>query len=461
MSKNTPPYVPFRKVVSIFDNVTMSVSPPGTNSIEYMKTKLPNLFNLSIDDFVEMSNDKAKLELALKLLNIDENDKVSIKRTKQFIKYIAKIPDAKSKSSRELSALIGIDKNKHHCQLKNLNPELLEHIFEKYKSMAPALCKWIDTKLLNLNGLILNPSQGAIAMLEKYIKDPELAKKYRKNWNDLLKNENSEAIKLLEFLDPLILKTFKWNYLSSNKSNGAIEYLKENPGKIVWEELISNPSAVHFLETIYSNKNHMYDEYHSKISWEYLHLNPHPIAKALFEKYLKDHDMDISDIDTDIRIRYDELHLGGFKKKLQEILANKRELVEAGDIDLIEYEFNPDDDDEEYDPDEEIDEYIDADWQQDEWDNFWDSLSADPKEINLITKILTDDNYKYVKHHINWYYLSENNKAINFLLEHQYKIDWDQLSKNTNPGAIKLLEKNKNKINWYNFSANPSIFMTQ
>lgn len=461
MSNTPPPPVSPRKVMSIFENVSKSVSPPGSKSIEYIRKKMPELFNLSINDFVDMSNDKTKLEFALKLLKIDKNDKDSVKKTKQFIKYIASIPEAKSKTSRELSELI--DKKKYSDQLKYLPDDVKQNIYGIYKSITTPVHKlrnWIDSTQLNQNGLIVNPSPGAIEILKKYIKDPELAKKHCMNWNKLLKNENPEAIKLLEFLDPHTLNKFNWKYLSKNKGIGAIEYLKKNPDKIIWDIFLQNPSAVEYLRTIYANNNHRYDEYYSKIDWEYLYLNPNPLAKDLLLKYLEKHNMNISGIDIELQVQYNESHLDGYKEKVENILDTKTNLVEHGHVDLIEYEFDPDnDEEEEYDPDEEIDDYIDDDFEQHEWESFWESLSKDPKEIELITKILTNDRYKYIKHHINWHYLSENNKAIKFLKTHQYKIDWTQFSKNSNPEAIKLLKNNQDKIDWYNFSTNPSIFV--
>lgn len=37
-------------------------------------------------------------------------------------------------------------------------------------------------------------------------------------------------------------------------------------------------------------------------------------------------------------------------------------------------------------------------------------------------------------------------------------IDWDWLSRNTNPAVMKLFNMNRDKINWKNFSKNPNIF---
>ena len=52
--------------------------------------------------------------------------------------------------------------------------------------------------------------------------------------------------------------------------------------------------------------------------------------------------------------------------------------------------------------------------------------------------------------------LSLNLNAIKILEKNQNKINWYSLYSNKN--AIKLLEQNQNKINWYNISKNPSIF---
>ena len=74
---------------------------------------------------------------------------------------------------------------------------------------------------------------------------------------------------------------------------------------------------------------------------------------------------------------------------------------------------------------------------------------------------------------LDWVFLSANPNAIELLKENQDKIDWEFLSKNTNPNAIELLkskinEENEmseddyhdsdksNKINWNLLSANPN-----
>ena len=75
------------------------------------------------------------------------------------------------------------------------------------------------------------------------------------------------------------------------------------------------------------------------------------------------------------------------------------------------------------------------------------SLSQNQNAIHLLEKN---------KDKINWYWLSCNINAIHILERNQDKIDWENLSKN--PNAIKLLEQNIDKIDWNEISINPAIF---
>jgi hypothetical protein len=74
-------------------------------------------------------------------------------------------------------------------------------------------------------------------------------------------------------------------------------------------------------------------------------------------------------------------------------------------------------------------------------------LSGNPNAIKLLEKNLNK---------IDWSILSSNPNAIKLLKKNPTKIDWLMLS--GNPNAIELLEKNLNKINWDIISGNPSIF---
>ena len=79
----------------------------------------------------------------------------------------------------------------------------------------------------------------------------------------------------------------------------------------------------------------------------------------------------------------------------------------------------------------------------------WEWLSANPNAIDLLKKN---------RDKINWYRLSGNSAAFD-LIELD-KIDWNMLSTNTNPKAIKLLKesylKGQNNINWALLSKNSS-----
>ena len=60
------------------------------------------------------------------------------------------------------------------------------------------------------------------------------------------------------------------------------------------------------------------------------------------------------------------------------------------------------------------------------------------------------------KDKLNYYCLSENEKAIDFLLENPKLIKWNLFSRNSNPIAIEILKNNQDKIYWYNLSSNPN-----
>ena len=75
----------------------------------------------------------------------------------------------------------------------------------------------------------------------------------------------------------------------------------------------------------------------------------------------------------------------------------------------------------------------------------YNTLSLNPRATRLLEK--NQDK-------INWSILSSNPEAIHILEDNLGKIDWRELS--SNPAAIRLLEKNQDKIVWYRLSANPA-----
>jgi hypothetical protein len=82
-----------------------------------------------------------------------------------------------------------------------------------------------------------------------------------------------------------------------------------------------------------------------------------------------------------------------------------------------------------------------------DWNNLSDNLGA----IELLKKY---------PNKINWVRLSRNpaSGAIELLEQNIEKVDWNELCLNENPAAIKLLEKykNVNEINWFCLSYNPA-----
>jgi hypothetical protein len=92
---------------------------------------------------------------------------------------------------------------------------------------------------------------------------------------------------------------------------------------------------------------------------------------------------------------------------------------------------------------------------------FWLSSNTNPVAIELIKKALEDDENTS----INWEALCQNPSAAEILLNPKYRrsLDWDAMSKNTDPKVIIFLgfvkynsDKNPEHINWENLSANES-----
>jgi hypothetical protein len=103
---------------------------------------------------------------------------------------------------------------------------------------------------------------------------------------------------------------------------------------------------------------------------------------------------------------------------------------------------------------------------------YWTYLSENPAAIEILTEH---------QEHIIFRTLAKNPNAIELIKKYMYKIKLHELCYNTNPeilkiiesridtltiwgplcvnpAAIKILEKNKDKIEWYWFSQNPAIF---
>jgi hypothetical protein len=98
------------------------------------------------------------------------------------------------------------------------------------------------------------------------------------------------------------------------------------------------------------------------------------------------------------------------------------------------------------------------------WASF--SCNTSNEAINIIKNLLIFD-----PDNVSWTELSRNSSAIKILLANKEKIVWSKFSSNTNiinPDAIELLKKkieedeikrSRNKLDWSELSANPSIFV--
>ena len=69
---------------------------------------------------------------------------------------------------------------------------------------------------------------------------------------------------------------------------------------------------------------------------------------------------------------------------------------------------------------------------------------------------LDDEDYGVYLDDIDWESLSSNPNAIDLLQKYSYKINWSWLSGNTNPGAIEMLKTHSHLIDWRVLSANPA-----
>ena len=105
--------------------------------------------------------------------------------------------------------------------------------------------------------------------------------------------------------------------------------------------------------------------------------------------------------------------------------------------------------------------------------NHWDcmSLSSNPTILRFIennpdninwfdlSKNTSDGAIKILEKNqdkIVWVWLSSNPSAMNIIKHNLDKIIWNCFCKNTNPEAINILEKNIDKIDWYYLSSNPA-----
>jgi hypothetical protein len=268
------------------------------------------------------------------------------------------------------------------------------------------------------------------------------------DWSKIVRSTNTNAIYFIEKHIELLKCDYLLEYLSRNPF--AAEMLSRHSEKIVWNDFVKNPNAVHVIDKYFDlcfqslNKNgkqellkhpnfvHLIKKYQQKIVDELLFIDCIPdilkIKKPeyfdLFEKYLE---------------KYPE------KIETIQLYDFWRELCENPyAIHIIEENLHK------------IPDYG------------WSALAKNENAIHLIEKNLDKLNYiglnsNYQRSYVCWERLSENPAAISFLKKNIDKIRWEHLTKN--PNAIQIYEdypeqmrNHLSYIDFENISVNSPIF---
>jgi hypothetical protein len=392
-----------------------------------------------------------------------------------------------------------------------------------------------NRRRIDLRSLSANTNQDAIKILKAHIDSEEIdwaalssnpaamellkAKPNKIVWANFCSNTSPEAIDMLrakvENEENLSIKTYRqkhefsqryinWNNLSSNPS--AIDIIKfalneENRLmtdaqnvkqflKVSWFSLCSNTNAIDLLT---ANKD--------KIDWEILSSNPKAI-KLLIKKIEEDKDMDMLEYYRKLPPKY-KIDWNALSKNpaifipLKEIGRAKSATVSR----LLTSYISPKSKTKAADATSLLD--LPKDLQREILKNYkglvfvknrlrdgipidkldWGYLSENPNAIDLLRdridfeKSLTQDEYKNLPSKINWSSLCRNSDigAIYLLQENYDEIDWSVLS--SNPNAIHLLKdrvkyqlkiqeegrmdtlKLKERISWIGISSNSAIFV--
>jgi hypothetical protein len=179
--------------------------------------------------------------------------------------------------------------------------------------------------------------------------------------------------------------------------------------KLNWEELSENPNAIHLLE-----------QNQDKIDWDNLSRNPNAV-------FLLEQNQDKIDWDT---LSCNPNALSILERNEDKISWNrfcqgdrKKSIAGAAAISFLERNLDKSD---------------------------WSNLSHNPNAIHLLEQN---------QEKINWYNLCMNTNAVHLLEQNPDKIDWNYLCSNNCPRAVRLIEKNLDKLaiaDWvYNISRNP------
>ena len=270
-------------------------------------------------------------------------------------------------------------------------------------------------------------------------------------WSKIVRSTNTNAIYFIEKHIELLKGDYILEYLSRNPF--AAEMLSMHPEKIVWNDFVKNPNAIHIIDKHFDlcfqslnkcgkqellkhpNFVHLIKKYQQKIVDELLFIDCIPdILKInkpeyfdLFEKYLEKYPEKIEEIqNTPLSCFWQELSKNTYA------------------IHIIEKKLHK------------IPDYG------------WSALAKNENAIHLIEKNLDKLNYiglnsNYQRSYVCWDNLSENPAAISLLKKNIDKISWGNLIKN--PNAIQIYEDYPEKmrdhlcyIDYENLSVTNPIF---
>ncbi len=235
--------------------------------------------------------------------------------------------------------------------------------------------------------LCLNTNKIILLEIEKMLDNKE---KNKIDFFNLSRNTSDKAIEILIKNKDKI----NWDMLSQNSNNNAIKLLEENEDKIVINNLVlnTNPKAIELVKKIYYKNPEIFKE-HILIN---LIKNP-SATKLILELFSLD----------DLLYFFSQIK----NKKSMEILEEKLEKININNQDFWnnlasnEYAIKL------------LNKYEDK-----IIDTSALAFNTNPKVIDLIKKKYYQNPENFDKHNT-WYILSKNPIAIDFLKEHQEKIN--------------------------------------
>jgi hypothetical protein len=311
-------------------------------------------------------------------------------------------------------------------ELFSLNPNAIDFL---------SLAK--NKKRINYSQLCNNTNPRALILIaEEIMRNPN---SLDIDWKAL--SRNPDAIDILDTHRNKI----EWLDLCGNTHPRAIQILKENQlakangdNDIYWDKINTNTSteAVKFL-SLPENRRH--------IDWELFSANKNPIAiEMLIKKENEEFELDdapFNRLKTKQKICWRALSGNPKAVSLLEKKWEDEKFLKG--YDMPQYEK----------------------LKKDEYIVNWNTMSNNPSAIHLLRAKIAEEGKMAAKEYekledaekVNWYKLSENEKAIKLLEENPTKIVWFVLCRI--PKAIRLIEKElkirPENINWFALSGNP------